>query len=109
MTRWPSIGEYNRRIFFQQAVKTGDGYGGQIESWANCGEAWAKIEPLTGREFFFAHQIQAEVTHRVTTRFRQDVKEDMRISAGGRILEIESIIDIDEAHQFLQFFCREAK
>jgi len=33
----------------------------------------------------------------------------MRISAGSRILEIESIIDLDEAHQFLEFFCKEAK
>lgn len=110
MSKYPSIGELNRRIFFQQAgVETDDGYGGKVKTWVNCGEAWAKIEPLTGREYFFAHQIQAEVTHRVTIRFRQDVKEDMRISAGGRILEIESIVDLDEAHQFLQFFCREAK
>ena len=108
-TRWPSIGNLNRRIFFQEAVTTDDGYGGKIKAWINRAEAWAKIEPLTGREYFFAHQIQAEVTHRVTTRFRKDVKEDMRISAGGRILEIESIIDLDEAHQFLQFYCTEAK
>lgn len=108
-TRWPSIGEMRHRIFFQQAIETDDGYGGKVKTWINCGEAWAKVEPLTGREFFYAHQIQAEVTHRVTTRFRQDVHREMRISAGSRILEIESIVDLDEAHQFLEFFCRESK
>jgi SPP1 family predicted phage head-tail adaptor len=97
------------RIFFQQAIETDDGYGGKVKMWINFTEAWAKIEPLSGREFFFAHQIQAEVTHRITVRFRKDVKEDMRISAGGRTLEIESIVDLDEAHQFLELYCKESK
>lgn len=97
------------RIFFQEAVTTDDGYGGKVKTWTTCGEAWAKVEPLSGREYFFAHQIQVEVTHRITTRFRRDIREDMRINIGDRILEIESIIDIDEAHQFLQFYCTEAK
>ena len=109
MRKFPSVGEMRHRIFFQRAIPADDGYGGKPVTWINCGEAWAKIEPLTGREFFYAHQIQNEVTHRVTTRFREDVKEDMRISAGGRILEIESIVDLDEAHQFLELFCREPK
>ena len=109
MSKYPTVAALRHRIFFQQPVTTDDGYGGKPMTWVNYGKAWAKIEPLTGREYFFAHQIQAEVTHRVTTRFRQDIKEDMRISAGSRILEIESIIDLDEAHQFLEFFCKEAK
>jgi head-tail adaptor len=33
----------------------------------------------------------------------------MRISAGGRTLEIESIVDLDEAHQFLELYCKESK
>lgn len=109
MSKYPSIGELRHRIFFQQAVETDDGYGGKLKTWVNYGEAWAKVEPLSGREFFFAHQIQNEVTHRLTTRFRRDVKPDMRISAGGRILEIESIIDLNEGHQFLEFYCKESK
>jgi SPP1 family predicted phage head-tail adaptor len=109
MSKYPTIGELRHRIFFQQPVTGDDGYGGKPVTWVNCGEAWARIEPLTGREFFYAHQIQAEVTHRVTIRFRQDIKEDMRISTCGRVLEIESIVDLNEAHQFLEFFCRESK
>lgn len=109
MSKYPTVGEMRHRIFFQRAVTADDGYGGKPVTWVNCGEAWARIEPFTGREFFYAHQIQAEVTHRVTTRFREDVTADMRISAGGRILEIESIVDLNEDHQFLEFFCREAK
>ena len=109
MSKFPTIGELRHRIFFQQGVETDDGYGGKVKTWMNFAEAWAQVEPLTGREFFFAHQIQAEVTHRVRTRFRKDIKEDMRISVGDRILEIESIVDLDEAHQFLQFYCKESK
>ncbi len=109
MRKFPSVGELRNRIFFQQAITTDDGYGGKVATWINCGEAWAKVEPLTGREYFYAHQIQAEVTHRVTIRFRQDLNEEMRVSAGGRTLEIESIVDLNEAHQFMELFCRESK
>ena len=109
MSKFPTVGDMRHRIFFQQPVPTDDGYGGKPVTWVNCGEAWAKVEPLTGREYFYAHQIKAEVTHRVKTRFRQDIKEDMRISANGRILEIVSIIDIDEGHQFFEILCTEAK
>mgnify|MGYP005840717971 CR=1 FL=1 len=109
MNKYPSVGEMRRRIFFQEAIKADDGYGGKPETWVNRFEVWAKIEPLSGREYFFAHQIQAEVTHRITTRYRRDVKEDMRISAGSRIFEIESILDLYEAHKFLEILCTEAK
>lgn len=109
MKKYPSIGELRQRVFIQQPVTEEDGYGGKPVTWITVGSAWAKVEPLSGREYFFAHQIQAEVSHRITLRYRQDVREDMRLSVNGRILEIESILDLDEGHQFLEILCSEAK
>lgn len=102
-------GEFNRRIFFQRAVTTDDGYGGKPMTWINCGEAWAKIEPLSGNEYFEAHNIQNVVSHRITIRYRTDIREDMRISAGGEAFEIESILDIEQGHQFMAIMCTEAR
>lgn len=109
MSKYPSVGELRHRVFFQRAISTDDGYGGKVQTWINCGEAWAKIAPLSGREYFDAHQIQAEVTHRITMRYRTDLTTDLRLSAGGRVFEIESILDLNEGHQFLEVLCTEAK
>ena len=109
MTREPTAGELRQRITFQQPVKADDGYGGHVVSWANLVAVWAKVEPISGREFFYAHQISVEVTHRVKVRYLITINESMRIMYGGRILEIESIIDMDERHKFLEIFCKESK
>ena len=109
MTREPTAGELRQRITFQQPVKAEDGYGGHVVTWANLVSVWARVEPISGREYFEAHKIQAEVTHRVKVRWLVTVNKSMRILYGERVLEIESIIDIDERRKFLEIFCRESK
>lgn len=42
-------------------------------------DVWAAIEPVSGREFFAAQQVQAEVTTRIRIRWRDDVDETCRI------------------------------
>ena len=109
MARRTLVGEMNRRIKLQSKVETGDGYGGKTVEWVDRASVWAKVEPLSGREYFEAHQTQADVTHRVTTRYRGDIDETMRIVYGEKILEIESVLDVESAHQRLVIMAREAK
>lgn len=103
------IGDMRHRITFQDSMKTSDDYKGHSISWTNFITVWASIEPLTGREFFAAHQIKAEVTHRVKIRYRDDITVKMRIKFGARVLAIESILDIKERHEVLEILCREGK
>jgi len=103
------IGDMRHRITFQKPVETPDEHKGHTVSWQDMITAWASVEPLSGREYFYAHQIQAEVTHRVKTRYRQDITVKMRIKHRDRVLEIESIIDLKERHQILEILCREEK
>lgn len=109
MAKRTRIGEMNRRIILQSCVKTDDGYGGKTIEWVDHATVWAKVEPLSGREYFEAHQTQAEVTHRVTTRYRDDIDETMRIVFGEKILEIEAVLDVESARQRLVIMAREAK
>lgn len=44
--------------------------------WEN---AWASVEPLTGRELFAAQQIQSQVNTRIRIRFLAGVTELMRV------------------------------
>ena len=103
------IGDMRHRITFQQPIKTPDGYKGHEVQWQDVVTVWASVEPLSGREFFYAHQIKAEVTHRVKTRYREGLTVKMRIKHLERILEIESILDLKERHEVLEILCREEK
>lgn len=103
------IGELRHRITFQKEIKTPDGHKGFVSQWQDVVTVWASIEPLSGREYFYSHQIKAEVTHRVKIRYREDITVKMRIKHRDRVLEIESILDLKEAHQTLEILCREEK
>lgn len=103
----PEVGELRSRVTFQVANEIDDGYGGKQVEWADRFNAWAYIEPLSGREYFDAMQTQTEISHRVIVRYRNDITPDMRIKYGDRILEIEAVIDIGNQHRFLEILCRE--
>ena len=103
------VSDLRRRITFQKSVKTPDGYKGFTEAWQDVITVWAAVEPLTGREYFYAHQIKNEVSHRIRIRFRSDVDASMRIMLGERAFAIESMIDMQERHEFLEILCREEK
>lgn len=103
------IGKLRHRITFQDSMKVSDEHKGHTVTWTNFVTVWASVEPLTGREYFFSHQVKAEVTHRVKIRYRDDITEKMRVKFGARVLGIESILDIKERHEVLEIFCREEK
>jgi len=103
------IGDMRHRITFQQPIKTPDGHKGHTVKWQDVVTVWASVEPLSGREYFYSHQIKAEVTHRVKIRYREDIIVKMRIKHLDRVLEIESILDKKERHEVLEILCREAK
>jgi SPP1 family predicted phage head-tail adaptor len=103
------IGDLRHRITFQREVKTADGSKGFTVAWRDLISVWASVEPLSGREFFAAHQMKAEITHRVKIRYRTDITVKMRIKHRDRVLEIESIIDKKERREELEIFCREKK
>lgn len=103
------IGDLRQRITLQKSVKTADGHKGSTEQWQDLASMWASVVPLSGREYFSAHQIKAEVTHRVKVRYREDVTVQMRFKHRDRNLYIESIIDIKEEREMLEILCKEEK
>lgn len=99
------IGELRHRITFEKPVKVDDGYHGFTITWHPVCVVWASVEALGGREYFYAHQIKAEVTHRVKIRYNSKISTEMRINYGGKILMIESIIE----KGLQEIFAREEK
>lgn len=103
------IGAMRHRITFQKPLKTPDGYKGHTVKWQDVFTVWASVEPLSGREYFYSHQIKAEVTHRVKMRYRNGITLEMRIKHLDRTLAIESVLDLEERHQIIEILCREEK
>lgn len=83
-------------------------FGEEVIGWVTAATVWASVEPLRGREYIEAKQGQVEVSHRVVMRFREGVGPEMRLRlAGGRVLEIESVINPLERGERLELMCAE--
>ena len=103
------IGDFRHRVIFQKEVKVPDGYKGHAVTWQDVITVWASVDPLSGREYFYAHQIKNAISHRIRIRYRTDVNEAMRIRHGDRYFSIESMIDMGERREFLEIRCQEEK
>lgn len=101
-------GELRHRVRIQQLVTGRDDTGGFSETWADVATVWAAIEPIRGREYFEAQQVNAEVSHRIKCRYRSGILPVMRAVFGVRIFRIEAVINVDERNRELQLMCIEA-
>lgn len=100
-------GDLRHRITLQQKVETRDEFGGVTETWQDVATIHAAIEPLKGREFFAAQQVQADTTGRIRIRYREGVVPAMRAKFGARVYDLQSVINVDERNRELHLLVRE--
>lgn len=71
-------GQYRHRVILLRRVQTQTD--GEItNSYVPFATPWARIEAISGREYFVASQVQAEGSVRISIRWRNDVDETCRI------------------------------
>ena len=102
-----AIGRLRHRIILQTSTLTQDSLGVASEAWEDTATVYAQIEALSGREFFEAARVNAEVTHRVRIRYRPGIVPAMRVLAGDRTLDIRSVLDVDGRKRELTLMCAE--
>ncbi|MFZ5816298.1 MAG: phage head closure protein [Bacillota bacterium] len=102
-----TAGKLRHRVTLQDNQAPRDSYGAEADNWVDVATVWASVEPLRGREFFAAQQVNSEVSARVRIRYRAGVNSAMRVRFGDRIFDIISVIDPEERHQELQLMVRE--
>src|SRR3954471_23824903 len=101
-------GQHRQVISIEQPTRTPDGFGETIVTWTTfAASVRAKVEPIVGRELTQASQVQADHTDRVTIRYREGIKPDMRIRHRGRTLNIVSMSDVEERTRRIEIICRE--
>lgn len=94
-------GKLRHRITIQRKSLTADEYGGPVESWADVATVAASVEPMAGRELANAQTVNAEVTTRITMRYRAGVIAANRITFEGKFYNLFSVIDPEMKHRTL--------
>jgi SPP1 family predicted phage head-tail adaptor len=102
-------GRLRHRVTVQRATDAIDQYGDQTPTWTSLGTVWASVEPLNGREYFAAAQMQSEVSTRIVIRPISGVTltPKDRVKFGSRYFDIQSVINRDERNRELQLLCVE--
>lgn len=100
-------GDLNKRITIQTKTSVADGIGGFNDTVATFCETWAGIWPVSGKEIVSNQQLVGQVSHRVRIRYRSGVTSAMKILYGTRTFNISSVVDPNEAHEWLDLICLE--
>jgi head-tail adaptor len=84
--------------------------GERVVNWKTLIPEWrCGIEPLSGREFWGARQAGSAVTHRIHAHWQPAplIHPGMRLVIGSRVLNFESVINVDERNQDLLIMATE--
>jgi len=101
------IGELRHRITLQKLNPSRDSFGAEDPEWVDVATVWAAIYPISGREYFAAQQVNAEISTKIIMRYRTGVESKMRVTCGERTFEILAVIHFQEKKKELQLMCRE--
>lgn len=100
-------GSLRHRIKIQRQTYVADGAGGGTNTWADYVELRAFIKPMSGNEKLYSMRLEAEVTHRIFIRYRDDLTTTDRINFNGRLMQIRALINLEEANKFIEIYADE--
>jgi SPP1 family predicted phage head-tail adaptor len=101
------IGKLDRRVTLMTVTRTKDtNTGEEVESFTAGVTVWGQKLDITGKEFFSAGQINAEVNTKFIIRHRSDVTPDMKLRCESVDYDImHPPIELGR-HQWLQILAR---
>ena len=100
-------GQLKHRIVIERPTEAADSFGEPDKTWAEFIHTYARIAPVTGREFFDAQVVNEEKMIRFTIRFQAGITEKMRINWDGRIFNINAVLNIQENNDMLVLMATE--
>lgn len=101
-----NAGLLTQRLTLQQRTATTDGLGQAAGAWQDVATVWARAQPLRGREFFAAGQLQAVAEVKFTVRWRSDITAAWRVVWRGQPHDIVAPpIDVEGRREWLELMC----
>ena len=101
------IGKLRHQVKILKSIITKDALGQEVEKLEVEKTVWASIEPLSGKEYFSAKQVNSEVNFKITIRYIDSLLPHWVVKFGQRVFNIESIINFEERNKYLQLLCSE--
>lgn len=108
-TAQTTTGSMRRRLSLQEPQRLADAGGGAQESWTTVAMMWGEVRPTIGHEGASEHQVQGRISHEVLIRSRPGVLPAMRFLEGGRVYEINSVLEVEGKRRLLKCLCEERK
>lgn len=105
-------GALRHKVLLQTFVGTRNTTSGRFDKtepsdWSTTYTSWSMVEPLSGTELIEAQAIEADVTHKITTRWVSGVTPDMQAVFGTREFGILSVLNTGERNIELVLLCKE--
>ena len=95
------------KVTFQKNTEARDDFGDVTDVWVDVASEWVQIIPLKGEEKFMSEHLNTIVDHKVRMRYRDGLNSKMKILYGGRMFEIDSILNPYERRRELQLMVSE--
>lgn len=102
-------GNFCKRIKILRYLPEENPLGGEKTALKPVRTVWAWVHPIRGQELMEHYQDTNEIELRVTIRYTKNISEKDVIEYHGRQLQITTIVDIEEAHVYLEIYCTESK
>ena len=97
-----NTGKFNKRITFRRIVQQADALGDHPVP-ENVKTVWASVRAARGGEYYEAQKLRPEKSFVINCRYflvdGEEVSAEMQILYRGRVLKIETAINIDEEDQ----------
>ena len=101
-------GLLNKRITIQQQTKVSDSMGGFTITWSDVATVWAAIWPVSANEQTQAQSTAMVISHRIRIRYRSVIRASWRVQFDNRYFNIVSIVNPNEANEYLDLMVKEA-
>lgn len=98
-------GKLDHRVTIEGKSVSRSAIGEEVVAWVAVATLWAKVEPLRGREFFAAQQMQDAADYRITIRYRPGLTRDMRVIWREQCFDVVSVLEPFGAKQSLELMC----
>lgn len=108
-----AAGDYNTPAIVR--IPTTAGHAGATDvttTYRDGGVVWVALHPLSGREQIAAGQVQGIQQHRLRLRYDASlgltIRHRLKLHGTARELEINSLVDINNAHKEWEILATEA-